>query len=238
MLNHCYQLEFGEKLQDLHPRVKLQLKQYNAGYVRKVAKTFTNFEINDFLAMTLPGPSSFWLLRKAAATLAFSGGLRIAELKSLKFKNLTDSLEGIWVLYTPAKQRGEVKTSKFLVPANPENPATCYASHVRAYMNAIDKSLGKVDANSDLFKSCLKGGGFSTVSMGINLLYKIPELVATQLNLEGPKEYTGHSFRRSSATQMANAGATSTNMRRFYHWKSDSTAYQYIDKSVARGLVT
>jgi integrase len=237
MLNHCNQIEFGDRLQEAFPRLKVQLKQYNTGYVRKVAKVFTNLEINDFLCMTHEGPKGFWLLRKAVVALSYSGGLRTTELKNLKYRNLSDSPAGIWVDYTPAKQRGEVKTSRFLVPINPESPGACYASHVRAYMTAVKKSLGsnQLDADSELFRQCLKGGGYSKVPMGINLLYKIPGEVATRLNLQDPMKYTGHSFRRSSATQMANAGATSTDLRRFYHWKNDSTANQYIDKSAVHG---
>jgi integrase len=236
MLNQCNQIEFGDRLQDAFPCLKVQLKQYNSGYVRKVAKVFTNFELNDFMAKTHEGPKRFWQLRKAAVALSFTGGLRTTELKNLKFKNLSDSPAGVWVDYTPAKQRGEVKTSRFLVPVNPESPGTCYASHLRAYLSAVNKSLGnKVDTDLVLFLKCLKGGGFSKVPMGINRLYKIPGEVAAQLKLEDPTKYTGHSFRRSSATQMANTGATSTDLRRFYHWKNDSTANQYIDKSATHG---
>ncbi len=71
--------------------------------------------------------------------------------------------------------------------------------------------------------------------MGINYLYKIPHVIAVQLKLDDPQAYTGHSFRRSSATQLANAGATSTDMRRFYHWKNDDTANRYIDQSAVHG---
>ena len=205
-------VEFGQKLQDMHPRCLLQLKQYNSGYQRKVAKMFTRLQINEFLAMTVEGPEGFWLLNKAAAAIAFIGGLRIAELKSLKFKDLIENEDGIWVHYSPAKQRGEVKTAQFIIPFDPGNLATCYASHVKAYMQAVKKSLGYVDTNSNLFKTCLKGGRFSRSAMGINYLYKIPTQVATQLKLQNPSDYTGHSFCRSSATELANAGAASTDM--------------------------
>ncbi len=54
---------------------------------------------------------------------------------------------------------------------------------------------------SDLFKE-----GFPKIAMAINYLYKIPMQIATALKLESPASYTGHSFRHSSATRLANAG--------------------------------
>ncbi len=124
MLNHCHQLEFGGlKLQDKFPRVKIQLKCYNAGYERKVAKVFEKSQIDTFLAMDHDGPVGFWLLRKAVAAIAFVGGLRIHELKNLKMEDVTEAADGIWINYTPAKQRGEVKRSRFLVPLNPHKPS-------------------------------------------------------------------------------------------------------------------
>jgi hypothetical protein len=159
----------------------------------------------------------------------------MAEVKSLETNNLETAPDGHWIEYTPAKQRKEVKKSRFHIPANLDNPAHCYASHVKTYIASLKEQFGVLGGESELFKTCLPGGGYTKKAMGINLLYKIPGKVATQLKLESPESYTGHSFRRSSATQLANAGATSTDMRRFYHWQSDATANQYIDKSVVHG---
>ena len=39
-----------------------------------------------------------------------------------------------------------------------------------------------------------------------NTLAKIPFEIATFLGLENPKTYTGHCFRRSSATSLADSG--------------------------------
>ncbi len=123
-----YQVEFGQKLQDVRPRLLLQLKQCNAGYQRKVAQVFTKFEINHFLNVTSERPKGFGFLRKAAAVIAFCADLRVDELKSLKFKDLTETGDGIWVQCTPAKQRGEVKNAQFAIPFDHDNLATCYAS--------------------------------------------------------------------------------------------------------------
>lgn len=42
--------------------------------------------------------------------------------------------------------------------------------------------------------------------VGINKLGDIPRTIAEYLNLENPETYTGHCFRRSSATVLVNKG--------------------------------
>lgn len=42
--------------------------------------------------------------------------------------------------------------------------------------------------------------------VGINTFAKIPSQIARFLNLEHPNEFTGHSFRRTSAALLANTG--------------------------------
>jgi integrase len=49
-------------------------------------------------------------------------------------------------------------------------------------------------------------GKCSRQNVGINTFGAIPKKIATFLKLENPTSYTGHSFRRSSATLLVNAG--------------------------------
>ncbi len=44
-----------------------------------------------------------WLLRKAAAVIAFTGCLRTHELMSLKFEDVMETNDGLWISYMPAK---------------------------------------------------------------------------------------------------------------------------------------
>ena len=69
--------------------------------------------------------------------------------------------------------------------------------------------------------------------MGYNYLAKIPKDVAEALNLENPGGYTGHSFRRSSATHAAAGGASSVEMRRYYNRKDDTIANKYIEETLS-----
>ncbi|KAJ3662712.1 hypothetical protein Zmor_007046 [Zophobas morio] len=55
--------------------------------------------------------------------------------------------------------------------------------------------------------------------------------IATFLKLENPAKYTGHSFRRSSATLLVNAGGDITSLKRHRGWESTKVAESYIQES-------
>ena len=60
--------------------------------------------------------------------------------------------------------------------------------------------------------------------------------ITTYLNLENPQEYTGHCFRRTSATTLVNSGADITTLKRHLGWKSSQVAEGYIDNSLQNRL--
>lgn len=60
--------------------------------------------------------------------------------------------------------------------------------------------------------------------IGINKFRQNPRKVAMYLKLENPEHYTGHSFRRTSATMLIDAGADITALKRHGGWKSNTVA--------------
>jgi hypothetical protein len=56
--------------------------------------------------------------------------------------------------------------------------------------------------------------------------------IAAFLKLPNPEQYSGHSFRRSSATILVDAGGDITALKRHGGWKSTAVAEGYIDESV------
>ena len=56
--------------------------------------------------------------------------------------------------------------------------------------------------------------------MGRNMVGKVPHEIAALLNLPGPVKYTFHSFRRTSATRVADAGASMEQLVDFFGWKN------------------
>ena len=62
----------------------------------------------------------------------------------------------------------------------------------------------------------------------------MPRIIARFLKLPNPELYTGHCFRRSSVTQLANSGGDLTTIKRHGGWKSSTVAEGYIDTSESR----
>ncbi len=224
MINNVYQRKTGWKLQKFL-RLPLQLKRYQQGYKRKVAKTFTLCEFQAFMRMELQGP--YWTIRKAFAAVAWCGGMRCDELHRLLLKDIHECPDGYKVHYTHSKQLGEEKANMILVPYNRENPSICLASKVRNYL----QELGPLAHNkeSKLFKGCMRGKQFVANPMGKNLLQAIGKDVAMILGLEDAESYTGHCWRRSVATHVAGQGASTLDMKRQFGWRQDTTAMKYID---------
>lgn len=68
--------------------------------------------------------------------------------------------------------------------------------------------------------------------VGINKIGEIPSLIAKWLGKDMYKSYTGHCFRRSSVTLLADAGGNMTSIKRHGGWKSASVAEAYIEDSL------
>lgn len=68
--------------------------------------------------------------------------------------------------------------------------------------------------------------------MGKNRISSMPLEIAVYLKLPDCNLYTGHCFRRTSATLLADSGADLTVLKRHGGWKSSSVAEGYIEDSI------
>ena len=105
-LNNGQQRRFGTKLQQW-PRLTNMLKGYACGYERKSATIFSREEMER--ALQVQDVSLTWVLYKAVVAVAFLGGLRGIELRSITFGKVTIDNQGVWVEYAQAKRKGEEK---------------------------------------------------------------------------------------------------------------------------------
>lgn len=67
--------------------------------------------------------------------------------------------------------------------------------------------------------------------VGVHKIAGVPSVVAKYLNLDNPSSYTGHCFRRTSASLLANSGASMEHIMRHGGWRSSSVAEGYIEES-------
>lgn len=212
-INSSYQDLGGTKLQLKFPRLAKVLKQYQSGYIPKRAETFSFNQINSFLEGSSNEGKN--LLHKAVVCFALYGGLRCADLVSIENADVEiNEITGVWVQYSVSKQSANFhKRNQFLIPKP-------YDAWVIRYLEETNR-VGRV------FKNFNKR--FTCQPMGVRTLAKTPSVVGKFLNLEG--NFSGHCFRRSSATILAENGATSTQLKTLMNWKGDNTALNYIDNS-------
>lgn len=67
---------------------------------------------------------------------------------------------------------------------------------------------------------------------GHNSIGNFPKKIATYLKLDKIDTFTGHCFRRSSATLLANAGGDILQLKKLGGWKSSTVAEGYVENSL------
>lgn len=74
--------------------------------------------------------------------------------------------------------------------------------------------------------------------VGINKFGNLPKEIAKYLKMPNPESYTGHCFRRSSATILVDAGGDMISLKRHGGWQSTAVAEGYIDNSLNNKIKT
>ena len=74
--------------------------------------------------------------------------------------------------------------------------------------------------------------------IGINTIGSMPKKIAQFLGLPEPELYTGHSFRRTSATMLVDGGGDVTRLKRHTVHKSTAVAEGYINESLQNKIDT
>lgn len=145
------------------------------------------------------------------------GATRTSELTQLQCKDVTEQ-GTVFVVKLRETKTNVVRT--FTVEDE-------YASCVRKYRN-----LRSPNTPHTRFFVNYQKGKCTQQPIGKNKFSSTPKLIAMYLELEDAAEYTGHSFRRTSATILADAGADLLLLKRHGGWKSSSVAEGYVENSI------
>ncbi|CAD6241439.1 GSCOCG00009247001-RA-CDS, partial [Cotesia congregata] len=97
---------------------------------------------------------------------------------------------------------------------------------------APDNALRPNNSNTDRFFLHFQKCRCVRQVIGKNIFGQVPKKIATYLNLLEPEKYTGHSFRRTSTTLLADSRASMTTIKQHGGWRSDTKAYGYIENSI------
>ena len=198
------------------------LKQLSSTHLAKKSKVFTREEVETFL---INAPTDIYLLHKLVLLIGLCGALRCGELLNLQFEDISDCEDHILITIRVSKTDKKKKGFVFVALAS-ENSNLCPVTLYRNYKALVANPTGK------FFRQFHKKK-FTAQHRGKNFFGNAPKEIAAFLKYpeDQCKFFTGHAFRRTSATLCADSGASLIDLKRIGRWKSDSVATGYIEES-------
>lgn len=153
--------------------------------------------------------------------IAISGACRSCEILNLKLENIKVNDDNIIINITETKNSIE---RTFLVTNN-----ICTINFITLFKKYL--SLRPPHVNHSRFFLSYKQQKCTVQPIGINTIAKIPSIIAKYLAKPEPHNFTGHCFRRTSATLLVNEGGDLIQLKKHGGWKSTKVAEGYVDKS-------
>lgn len=198
------------------------LKQQSVGYKATKSKTLSDNDVTRFL---LEAPNKIYLMKKVVLIFGIAGACRRDELVKLEVSDVEEKDSVIIVTISDTKTH---KTRIFTITNNGTGSSSLdYLKLCRQYFSLRPKN----PTTNRLFIN-YRSGACTNQPVGMNTIAKIPSEIAHFLGLPEPARYTGHCFRRTSATLLVNGGGNITQLKRHGGWKSTSVAEGYIDDSL------
>jgi integrase len=237
------------------PIIEVKIKQWENNQSVKKSAVFTKEDLIQLHA--LPNTPEILML-KFYSVIACAFAARGAELVDLKHSNLKrqqcmDTGDVSYkIIFSRSKNRGTVstvskKSKKSSSPINVSHlyitgslEVKCIEKYVECFsMTSCSSSSTTTENNTKedrLFRKLkydeLNNRICSTNQViGKNTLSKYPRNIAAILHLKDPENYTGHCFRRSSITFLADAGLSLPQIKNVSGHRSDTVVTGYIDNS-------
>jgi integrase len=202
------------------------LKQKQSKETVKKSPVFTRDQMDKFLQ---EAQGMKYLVPKLALLFSINGALRGCELNRLKFGDVTIYSDHLMVRVNNTKRNPEGRS--FFLLEDKENPWKCPLKLYLEYLSALGDTP---DPNGKMWRQYRDASkGFTQQVHGKNFFGDLPCKIAKFLKLDNPKSYTGHAFRRTSATTAVDNGVDLLNLKRLGGWKSDTVAEGYIAESDA-----
>ncbi|KAJ8913430.1 hypothetical protein NQ315_017174 [Exocentrus adspersus] len=201
-------------------KTMLNVKRNIDGISPKKAKVLTLDQIDKFL---LEAPDKDFLMIKVALIFGVAGACRGKELHELTISDVTDMDHALLVNVRNTKNNVD---RNFIINNSNKNGIDLIEV-CRKYM-----ALRKPETTHSRFFVRYEKSQCTVQAIGKNTFGKIPQKVAEYLNLPNSTLYTGHCFRRTSASLLADSGASIDVLKRHGGWKSASVAEGYIENSI------
>ena len=218
-INHYAITNYGFKLDTMF-RLQRFLKLNTSTYVCKKSKVFSSEQMDIVLKYCMASRKESDNLLGVGIALMYYGLLRVCDAKKIQLQDVSHDQQGrVIVKFEHSRKR--------------KNPGFTYhiPSIYGKLFNRYESEL-PTDRASDMqyLRLFHKGLGLRKNPAGPKTLNSFVKSACEILHLD-PKNYTSHCFRRSAATNLADAGVSFINLKRHGQWKSDSVAKAYIANS-------
>ncbi|KAI4467934.1 hypothetical protein MML48_2g00007959 [Holotrichia oblita] len=190
------------------------LKRKNDSYMPKKAAVFEEHHIRQFIT---DAPDEVFLPIKAILIIGIAGACRTDELCNMKVADV-DLRDDIIVINIPHTKNKSCRKFVIVEPM---------------WIDAVTRYL-MIRPSPDIPRLFIgfRSGKPTRQNMGHNTISKSAIKIATYLKLPDANNYTGHSFRRTSATILADNGGDILSLKRHGGWKSSTVAEGYVEDSI------
>lgn len=196
-------------------KVKAYLKRKSQGYRPKKSKILTQEQVERFMN---EAPDEKYLMVKVATIFGLFGACRREELCNLLVEDIEVTNKSLIIQIPNTKTK--VSRSFCIVGK--------YVDYFRKYFALRPSGL-----QHHRFFLKYTNNKCTANPVGINTFGKMLSVVAEFLRLPEPKQFTGHCYRRSSASLLAESGANITEIKKHGGWKSTTVAEGYVDHSMS-----
>ena len=160
-----------------------------------------------------------WIHIKVTVIIACYGLLRLSELDTLQFENFTFESSAVWIKIQRKKQSGPLKPAVFVI-----DNFTCIEI-LNGYLQYFN-----VDQRKGRFLRYFQDGKGTDRNIGKHKVAEYPKKVAEFLGLS-PEGYTGHCWRRTTATILSETDISLMQFKNAGGWHSDQVCQQYVQES-------
>ncbi|KAJ4443357.1 hypothetical protein ANN_05025 [Periplaneta americana] len=218
MLKTMINLKYGINIGQFSSLVNF-LKKKNVGQMPKKSKVFDREDMIKFL---IEAPDDTYLMMKVVI-MGRAGACRRNEITNLTIDDIEDRGSVIVVNIPNTK----TKISRTFTIIDKPDEEVHFLEIFRKYVN-----LRPINSASRRFFHRFSNGKCTNQVVEMNTIGRVPSNIAKFLNLNDPDSYTGHAFRRTSATLLANTGADILALKRHGGWKSSTVAEGYVQDSI------
>lgn len=197
-------------------KVTALLKRKNDSYIPKKSKVL---DMDSILSFLKNATYDTYLFKKVVLIFGIHGACRKSELCNL----MVSDIENTGSMAVVTLRDTKTKRNRIFVVTNECNGYDYFKTYF---------ALRPQRVKHDRFFLQYRMGKCSTQPAGINTFSKIPQQIAEFLNLNNTNLYTGHYFRRTSTTLLANSGVDVQVLKRHGGWRSTKTAEGYVEENI------